>query len=77
MQQVACGDRHTIALSDVGEIWVWGTGLPLGLNTAEQALSPQKIEYLEGKYFIIQYNLQLVEGLSYKEISHTLCRYRS
>ncbi len=28
LQQVACGDRHTVALSEVGELWVWGTGLP-------------------------------------------------
>ena len=58
LQQMACGDRHTIALSDVGEIWVWGTGLPLGLNTAEQALSPQKIEYLEGTSLIDLYTFQ-------------------
>ncbi|XP_070570494.1 LOW QUALITY PROTEIN: alsin-like [Ptychodera flava] len=48
--QIACGDNHTMVLSNYGEIWSWGTGHQLGLGTANNPVStPQRVEAMKGK----------------------------
>ncbi len=68
IRNVACSETHTMVLSDVGEIWTWGTGMQLGLNTAEQILTPKKIEFLEGRRVLTiscgeQHSLALIQRL--------------
>ncbi|XP_023933292.1 alsin [Lingula anatina] len=52
MLQVACGDTHTLALSNSGEIWVWGAGCQLGLNTEKECLVPQRLDFLHDRFVI-------------------------
>lgn len=48
--QLACGEEHTLALSISREIWAWGSGFQLGLNTNTFPVSkPQKVEHLAGR----------------------------
>ncbi|KAL0190508.1 hypothetical protein M9458_013206, partial [Cirrhinus mrigala] len=51
--EVACGDQHTLALSAKHEVWAWGSGCQLGLNTsAFPVCKPQKIEHLAGRHVL-------------------------
>lgn len=47
---VACGARHTLALSSAGAVWAWGCGtfgaLGLGPEAAEQQRTPQPVPEL-------------------------------
>ncbi|XP_078536348.1 alsin [Lissotriton helveticus] len=48
--QLACGEEHTLALSISREIWAWGSGCQLGLNTNTFPVAkPQKVEHLSGR----------------------------
>ncbi|KFO36242.1 Alsin, partial [Fukomys damarensis] len=48
--QLACGEKHTLALSISREIWAWGTGCQLGLiTTTFPVTKPQKVEHLAGR----------------------------
>ena len=49
--QVACGGMHSIALTDSGEIYVWGAGSAgqLGNGMWRDAVSPIFLEHLEGR----------------------------
>ena len=76
VRQISCGDAHMMALSDVGELWVWGTGMQLGLNSAEQILEPVKLEYLEGRRVLSvscgsQHTVALVQKLKRNMLAKT------
>lgn len=42
--KVSCGVKHTVALSDDGSLWSWGTGSQLGLGDVETASTPQPVK---------------------------------
>ncbi|XP_005165797.2 alsin isoform X3 [Danio rerio] len=51
--EVACGDQHTLALSAKHEVWAWGSGCQLGLNTsAFPVWKPQKVDHLSGRHVL-------------------------
>ncbi|XP_059416787.1 alsin-like isoform X1 [Carassius carassius] len=51
--EVACGDQHTLALSGKHEVWAWGSGCQLGLNTSMFPVwKPQKVEHLAGRHVL-------------------------
>lgn len=51
--EVACGDQHTLALSAKHEVWAWGSGCQLGLNTSTFPVwKPQKVEPLAGRHVL-------------------------
>ncbi|RXN33518.1 alsin-like isoform X1 [Labeo rohita] len=51
--EVACGDQHTLALSAKHEVWAWGSGCQLGLNTSAFPIcKPQKVEHLAGRHVL-------------------------
>ncbi len=51
--EVACGDQHTLALSAKHEVWAWGSGCQLGLNTSSFPVwKPQKVEHLAGRHVL-------------------------
>ncbi|XP_051567672.1 alsin-like isoform X2 [Myxocyprinus asiaticus] len=53
IQEVACGDEHTLALSAKHEVWAWGSGCQLGLNTSTFPVwKPQKVEHLAGRHVL-------------------------
>ncbi|XP_067686605.1 alsin-like isoform X2 [Haliotis asinina] len=43
---VGCGAEHTVALSTSGEVWVWGSGIQLGLGEVTQTDVPKRVEVL-------------------------------
>lgn len=49
---VACGGWHSVAISDAGEVYVWGRGeygrLGLGEKGGASKLTPRRVEGLEG-----------------------------
>ncbi|XP_064646318.1 alsin-like isoform X2 [Lineus longissimus] len=47
--QVGCGEKHTLALTDDGELWTWGSGCQLGLANVGETFTPQKVEYFGGR----------------------------
>uniref|UniRef100_A0A8C2BMX5 Alsin Rho guanine nucleotide exchange factor ALS2 b n=1 Tax=Cyprinus carpio TaxID=7962 RepID=A0A8C2BMX5_CYPCA len=51
--ELACGDQHTLALSAKHEVWAWGSGCQLGLNTSTFPVwKPQKVERLAGRHVL-------------------------
>uniref|UniRef100_A0A669C6P5 Alsin Rho guanine nucleotide exchange factor ALS2 n=1 Tax=Oreochromis niloticus TaxID=8128 RepID=A0A669C6P5_ORENI len=51
--ELACGEKHTLALSVQREVWAWGSGCQLGLNAAVFPVwKPQKVEHLAGRYVL-------------------------
>lgn len=51
--ELACGAQHTLALSAQREVWAWGSGRQLGLNTTVSPVwKPQKVEQLAGRYVL-------------------------
>ena len=50
--QLACGDEHTMALSDKGELWTWGTGAAMGLGSPNLILHPCLVDHLVGRRVI-------------------------
>jgi len=44
MAKVTCGMTHTMALSDDGCLWTWGTGSQLGLGDCSVASVPRRVE---------------------------------
>ncbi|KAM9328216.1 alsin [Pholidichthys leucotaenia] len=48
--ELACGEKHTLALSVRRDLWAWGSGCQLGLNvSAFPVWKPQKVEHLAGR----------------------------
>ncbi|XP_018516602.1 alsin isoform X1 [Lates calcarifer] len=48
--ELACGEKHTLALSVQREVWAWGSGCQLGLNASVFPVwKPQKVEHLVGR----------------------------
>ena len=45
MSKITCGMTHTVALSDDGCLWTWGTGCQLGLGDCTVASLPRCIEF--------------------------------
>ena len=39
-RQVACGASHSVAVSTDGKVWVWGSGIQLGLKDTRKCLVP-------------------------------------
>ena len=39
-RQVACGASHSVAVSTDGNVWVWGSGIQLGLKDTRKCLVP-------------------------------------
>lgn len=51
--ELSCGEKHTLALSALREVWAWGSGCQLGLNaTVFPVWKPQKVEHLAGRYVL-------------------------
>uniref|UniRef100_A0A3Q0QVJ7 Alsin Rho guanine nucleotide exchange factor ALS2 n=1 Tax=Amphilophus citrinellus TaxID=61819 RepID=A0A3Q0QVJ7_AMPCI len=51
--ELACGEKHTLALSVQREVWAWGSGCQLGLHAAVFPVwKPQKVEHLAGRYVL-------------------------
>ncbi|XP_078147361.1 alsin [Centroberyx gerrardi] len=51
--ELACGERHTLALSAQREVWAWGSGCQLGLiSSVFPVWKPQKVEHLAGRYVL-------------------------
>ncbi|XP_076579653.1 alsin isoform X2 [Chaetodon auriga] len=51
--ELACGEQHTLALSAQREVWAWGSGCQLGLNTTVFPVwKPQRVEHLAGRYVL-------------------------
>lgn len=51
--ELACGEQHTLALSAHREVWAWGSGGQLGLNTTIFPVwKPQKVEHLAGRHVL-------------------------
>jgi len=48
--QVECGEKHTLALTEDGEVWVWGSGEfgRLGNGSTSDALTPEPSEVMSG-----------------------------
>ncbi|XP_070711889.1 alsin isoform X2 [Pempheris klunzingeri] len=72
--ELACGEQHTLALSVQREVWTWGSGCQLGLNTAIFPVwKPQKVEHLAGRYVLqvacgASHSLALVRCLGPQDI---------
>lgn len=48
--ELACGQKHTLALSAQREAWAWGSGCQLGLGVSVFPVwKPQKVELLAGR----------------------------
>lgn len=53
VMELACGDKHTLALSVQRELWTWGSGCQLGVNTPVFPVwKPQRVEHLAGRYIL-------------------------
>lgn len=71
--ELACGARHTLALSARREVWAWGSGCQLGLNTTDFPVwKPQKVQHLAGRYVLqvacgAEHSLALVRCLGHQE----------
>ncbi|XP_067358125.1 alsin isoform X2 [Channa argus] len=51
--ELACGEKHTLALSVQREVWTWGSGCQLGVNALVFPVwKPQKVEHLVGRYVL-------------------------
>ncbi|XP_028998624.1 alsin isoform X2 [Betta splendens] len=51
--ELACGDKHTLALSVQREVWTWGSGCQLGVNSPVFPVwKPQRVEHLAGRYVL-------------------------
>ncbi|XP_028277552.1 alsin isoform X2 [Parambassis ranga] len=51
--ELACGEKHTLALSVQREVWAWGSGCQLGLSASSFPVwKPQKVEHLAGRYVL-------------------------
>lgn len=72
--ELACGAQHTLALSAQREVWAWGSGHQLGLNTTVSPIwKPQKVEQLAGRYVLqvacgASHSLALVRCLGPQDI---------
>ncbi|XP_028846916.1 alsin isoform X2 [Denticeps clupeoides] len=77
VSSLACGARHTLALSSRHEVWSWGSGCQLGLVTSTFPVSqPQKVEHLVGRYVIQvtcgeRHSLALVRNLPPPDINRS------
>lgn len=71
--ELACGARHSLALSARREVWAWGSGPQLGLSTcAFPVWKPQKVQHLSGRYVCqvacgAEHSLALVRCLGLQE----------
>lgn len=74
--ELACGGQHTLALSAQREVWAWGSGCQLGLNTTIFPVwKPQKVEHLSGRYVLqvacgAEHSLALVRCLGQQDVQH-------
>lgn len=74
--ELGCGGRHTLALSARREVWAWGSGCQLGLDTSVSPVwIPQRVEHLAGRYVLqvacgAQHSLALVRCLGQQELQH-------
>ncbi|KAM4711014.1 alsin isoform 2-T2 [Anableps anableps] len=51
--ELACGEKHSLALTVQREVWAWGSGCQLGLNASVFPVwKPQKVEQLAGRYVL-------------------------
>ena len=46
VRTIACGNEHTLAVTEAGELWVWGQGAQgrLGLNDGQDRLVPTRVD---------------------------------
>ena len=46
VRTISCGDVHTLAVTEAGELWVWGEGAQgrLGLNDGQRRLVPTRVD---------------------------------
>lgn len=51
--ELACGEKHTLALSVQREVWTWGSGCQLGVNVSVFPVwKPQRVEHLAGRHVL-------------------------
>lgn len=65
-EKIACGKNHTVALSSENEVWVWGSGIALGLENVTKTIKPMQVETMTGRnvleiYCGEMYTVALVE----------------
>ena len=46
IRKVACGHTHTLAITNRGELWAWGSGMGLGLQDKKESLVPERVQEL-------------------------------
>ncbi|KAK2857090.1 hypothetical protein Q5P01_005825 [Channa striata] len=72
--ELACGEKHTLALSVQREVWTWGSGCQLGINASVFPVwKPQKVEHLAGRYVLqvacgASHSLALVQCLGPQDV---------
>ena len=47
--QLSCGSTHSVAISTDGNVWVWGSGVQLGLGENRKTLTPEMLEAFRDK----------------------------
>ena len=54
VQEIACGEKHTLAIDRQGTLWSWGTGPSTGLDQGDkEVLAPKKVKKL-GDCIVVQ-----------------------
>ncbi|XP_047432727.1 alsin isoform X2 [Mugil cephalus] len=72
--ELACGEKHTLALAAQREVWAWGSGCQLGLSAASFPVwKPQKVEHLAGRHVLqvacgASHSLALVRRLGPQDV---------
>ena len=51
-RQVACGASHSVAVSTDGNVWVWGSGIQLGLKDTRKCLVPTILSAFVNKHVL-------------------------
>ena len=72
---VSCGDKHTIAITEEGQLWSWGTGLQLGLSKNVCIASPEQVPFLQGRRVLMvssgaEHSIAIVEKIGAKFKKH-------
>ena len=71
VQSVSCGDKHTLAITDEGQLWSWGTGLQLGLSRNVCISRPEIVQFLQGRRVLMvdsgaEHSIAIVEKIGAK-----------
>ena len=72
MKTIACGELHTLALSEKSELWGWGSTAQVGVVSNNGVATPQKVSFLAGRKVLgvdcgSRHSIALVQTLSHGE----------